>query len=173
MASCIAVSAEISATVISTRANNNMRKNCRIASDYIFYRKRKSLRRSAIQLWRDLATVLPLVAAGMAGPTLFVGWNGNASICCYVRDRFIQFFKADIKRLASRTLRLFEGAYAFKIQHFWDRLVQNFVGGCSVLRMTFQFNSAEEIGDEPIHTDHIVVHEIGLNSRGFETAFGQ
>jgi len=31
------VSAEISATVISTRANNNMRKNWRTAEDYIFY----------------------------------------------------------------------------------------------------------------------------------------
>jgi hypothetical protein len=30
----MAVSAEISATVIRTRANNSMRKNCRIAKDY-------------------------------------------------------------------------------------------------------------------------------------------
>ena len=66
----MAVSAEISATVINTRAKSNMRKNWRIAADYSV--QEKLLRRTAL--------FFPFIAACVADPSLFVYRYGNASV---------------------------------------------------------------------------------------------
>src|ERR1700688_1329877 len=119
MASRMAVSAQISATVIRTRAKSSMRKNCRIAADYNFPvetrlaasrwrvcccgggrgkpRLYEKLRHGKLR--RCVAVLFPLMAARMAGPPLLVYRDGNASVGRHVGDRLIQFLTADIERL--------------------------------------------------------------------------
>jgi hypothetical protein len=75
--------------------------------------------------------------------------------------------------LAAGTLGLLKIADAFNVERFGDGLVEDFVGHVCILGLNFQFDSAKEIGDEPIHTDHVVIDEIGLNSGGLQTALRQ
>src|SRR5450631_337764 len=156
MASRMAVSAETSATVIRTRAKSSMRKNCRIASDYSFPTETRLPclpprpgRRGKSRLYERkksrTALLVPLIAARAAGPPLLVLHIGN------------------IERLAPRALWLFDIADAFNIQYFGDGLVQNFARRFRILGVNLEFDSAEKIGNEPIHADHVVVHQVGLN----------
>ena len=111
---------------------------------------------------RVAARFFPVMAAGVAGPSLFVERDGNAGVGRHVSDGLVQFFKADIERLASGTLGLLKVSDAVNIESFGSRLVQNFGRRFRIFSADFQFDSAEEIGDEPIHADHVVVDEIGL-----------
>src|ERR1019366_1369473 len=88
-------------------------------------------------------------------------------------DWLVQFFVADIERLAPGTLRLLEIADAFNVERFGYGLVQNFAGRFRILDANLEFDSAEKIGDEPIHADHVVIHKISLNPRRLKTPLRQ
>ena len=96
IASRMAVSAEISATVIRTRTKSSMRKNCRIAEDYIVPVETR-LAASPDEFLRRVALVCPLVAAGVTGPSLLVHRDWNANVRRPVRDELIQLSVSDIE----------------------------------------------------------------------------
>src|ERR1700722_2510850 len=122
MASCMAVSAEMRATIIRTSARSSMRKNCRIAGDY-------SLRCFGRGLCLGLnSAFFPLVAALVTGPSLLIKGDGNSGVGGHVGDCFIELLEADVERLACWAFGLLESADAIDLKHFRDGLVQNFVG---------------------------------------------
>src|SRR6202158_4111112 len=170
MASRMAVSAETSATVIRTRARSSMRKNCRIAENYtspVETRRAASPRRGVLPLraetgqapslreWWRTALLFPLIAACAAGPSVHV--------------RHV----SDIERLAAGTPRLLEIPDAFNIQHFGNGLVQDFAGRFRIFGANLELDFAKQLGGEPIHADHVVVHEVSLNPRRLQTTFRQ
>src|SRR5271157_2195140 len=145
----MAVSAEISATVISTRAKSSMRKNCRIVENY-------SVSDGRVPAFLERCRFpWPHIAAAAASAS-----SRLEHIC-------------EVKRLAPGALRLLEASDAINIQYLGRRLVQDFLGRFRILRVDLQFDSAEKVRDKPIHADHVVVHQVSPNAGRLQTALCQ
>jgi hypothetical protein len=131
------------------------------------------LLRCCVVVSRIATRLFPVISAGMAGPSLFVERDRNTGVGSHVGDGLVQFFKADVERLAAGAFRLLKVSDAVNIESLGCGLVQNFCRRFRIFGANFQFDSAEEIGDEPIHADHVVVYEIRLYPGRLQAALGQ
>jgi|ERR1700722_8938196 hypothetical protein len=109
----------------------------------------------------------------MTAPALLVERHWNTGVGGQIGNRLVKFFKADVERLAARTLRLLKISDAFYIEYFGDRLVKKFESHLCIFGANFEFDSAEKVGDKPIHADHVVVDEVSLYACRFEAALCQ
>jgi hypothetical protein len=109
----------------------------------------------------------------VTGPRTFVYWNRDAHIRRPVRCEFIQFLVSNIERLATWTFRLLIVSDAFHLQNFRSGLVKDLVGGFNIFWTNLQFDAAQQVGDEPIHADHIVIQQIRFDPCRLKAAFGE
>jgi hypothetical protein len=85
----------------------------------------------------------------------------------------IQLFEVDVQGLALRTSRLLILSNTFHVQQFRRGFIQN-GGGCfDIFPIDQEFNSAQQVGNEPVHSYHVVVGQETLDSRRIENAFCQ
>ena len=149
-----------------------MRKNCRIAADYSC-RVQANLGTRAFAFWGNVAFFFPLIAAIVTRP-IFPGYgNRDAAKGRAVREHLVEFLVADIERLAAWTLRLLVFADSLHIHHRGNRQIQDFMRCFRILNTNLQLDAAQQVGNEPIHADHVVIDEISLNARGLEAALCQ
>src|SRR5512147_1901536 len=160
MANCMAVTAEIRATVSNTRASNSQRKNWPMGGDYRRWVGRVLLSGGARHA---VAVAFPGVIALAAGPSdpVFTG-----------EDRLQQVAVTDIQRATVRTTRLLVGFLSVHLQHVGNGLAEDGLGWFDIFFVDLKSHSANCIGDEPIHPDHVVVDHVGPDSCRFEAAFG-
>lgn len=85
----------------------------------------------------------------------------------------MQLFKADVQRLAMGTTRLVICPAALGQEFLGDRLIQDFGSGGSVLRADLQFHATDQVGYEPVESNHVVIHEHASDPGGFQTALGK
>src|SRR5580704_14994694 len=64
------------------------------------------LLRCCVVVSRIATRLFPVISAGMAGPSLFVERDRNTGVGSHVGDGLVQFFKADVERLAAGAFRL-------------------------------------------------------------------
>src|ERR1035438_3149151 len=101
----------------------------------------------------------------MAFPTLVDYRYWHAYPKTAVTQAFVQPVERDVPRLAIRATRLIVLPDAFDVKLFEHVLREQFVRLFCIFLANQDFDSACEIGAEPIQPDHIVIDEEVLNAR--------
>src|SRR5215471_14052178 len=90
-----------------------------------------------------------------------------------IRQWLIELVEADVQRSALRTARLLIIFGVSKVELFRDGLVEYGSRFLEIVGRNLQFDATDQIGNEPMQSDHVVIHKDRLDACGFQTALSE